>query len=307
MNAMDFLIKNREGRKLIAWQDSLPEPTNPPVLICGGFSRRMSTLSALACYLLKNGANVYRFDYLDHVGLSEGEILDFTIASMEKSLESVLPWVSALEGETKINLLAISLGAVPAVFQAVKNPNIAALGCLVGVVHARSTFERVFGTDYYSWEFDRLPDTIVFEGHKLNPRGLWQENLKTGVADFPAMKDALSKLSVPVMNLVASEDQWLTLEEVNEAFSVPGGGGREIVDLPYGGHELARNPLALRLAMKHMIAGFFYDGDISRVSDPSFEEIADFRVADRNRSRGKELHLFDLSRNEKESFAFGKS
>ncbi|PJZ70485.1 acyl transferase [Leptospira perolatii] len=288
-------VKSFRDRNIALWSDIVLEPRNHSVLICGGFSRRMSGLGSLAAYLLTNGSSVYRFDYLDHVGLSDGVIRNFTIESFHDSLTSVLEKVADLENGKSISILAVSLGAVPAIQLSVDNSMINGIGCLVGVVDPKTTFERVFGTDYYDWRFEDLPETIRFEGYDIDPRGLWTEQKEKGSANFSLIKSALEKLSCPIVNLVASEDQWLTMSEVREAFSVPGGGRREIVELPYGGHELSRNPLALRLAMRHIIARLLYDGNLEMVEEPSFDEIGDLRVSDRKRARSSALLDDDIA------------
>jgi pimeloyl-ACP methyl ester carboxylesterase len=282
MTAQNYQITTPGGRQVAVWRDSPPLPRHRPVIVCGGFARRMSAMSAVVAYALHNGATVYRFDSLDHIGLSDGVIRDFTLTGMQQSLDATLHLVAGLE-QQPVSVIATSLSALPCIRSAADDASIAMLACLVGVVDLRRTLERVFGIDYYSWPFERLPASIRFERHDIDPRGLWLEHVSAQWADFSVIKRALSRITIPVFNLVALEDEWLTLGEVSEAFSAPGGGRREIVELPYGGHELARNSVAVRLAMRHIMARLLYGGDLDAVAEPGFDEIGDFRVADRRR------------------------
>ena len=76
----------------------------------------------------------------------------------------------------------------------------------------------------------------------------------------------------------------VTLDEVKAAFAAPGGGRRELVELPFGGHELSKNPVALKLVMGRIIAHVL-GADAEQLIAPGFEEIADLRVADRARAQ----------------------
>ncbi|EMP82339.1 acyltransferase [Leptospira santarosai] len=285
METKDFHIKTSDGRDLVIWKDSPEKISRHPVLICGGFSTRMSVLSPIVSYILKNQANAYRIDYLDHVGLSDGEIKDFGLNSMNISIDSALSLIQELEPDQNISILAISLGAVGAILSSANNPRIASIGCMVGVMDVRKTLHRVFKEDYYAWDFSSLPEVVDFDGFDIDPRPLWKEHSELKNADISYIKNALSVIRAPIFNIVASEDKWLDLSEVKDAFSAPGEGLREIIEIPYAGHELARNPIALRLSLRELISRIFYQGKIDAVTEPSFDEIADLKILDRRRSK----------------------
>jgi esterase/lipase len=290
METSDFNLKTADGRNIVVWQNMAEYPSKQSILICGGFSTRMSLLSPIVAYILKNNANVYRVDYLDHVGLSDGEIRNFGFESMSMSIEAALSLMKQREQNRNISILSISLGAVGSLFVAAKNSWIQSIGCLVGVMDVKKTMHRVFENDYYDWEYESLPAYLNFLGHEIDPRTFWTEHSKTRNADISLIKKALSEIKSPVFNLVALEDRWLDIKEVQEAFSAEGGGPREIIEMQYAGHELARNPIALRLSLKHLVSRFFYNGSMESVLEPSFDEIADLKISDRKRSnRAKEL------------------
>ena len=276
MTSRSFHIEAPDGRRIAVWRDAPENPCRGPVVICGGFARRMSSMSSVAAYALNNGAVVYRFDSLDHIGLSDGVIADFSLTSMQESLDATLALVAELEERRPISLIATSLAAAPGIRSAVDNPHVAALACLVGVVDVRRTLERVFGVDYYAWEYEQLPQNVRFERYDIDPHKLWLEHRHARWADFSQVKAALSQLTIPIVNLVASEDQWLTMDEVSEAFAAPGGGQRDIVELPYGGHELARNPVAVRLALRHIMARILCDGDLDAVVEAVKSRLPNF-------------------------------
>lgn len=285
MKSSEHWIKAPDGRRIAVWHDRPEEERHRPILIANGFARRMSEMSSLAAYALANGAPVYRFDALDHVGLSDGVILNYTLTTMQQSLDATLGFIAGAEGGRPVSLIAISLSAVPAILSAADSSMVASLACLVGVVDARRTYERVLGADYLSWPYQEVPETVQFERHDVDPRGFWREHDRTRVADAGLLQAALTRLRAPILNMVGLEDEWVTLEEVRRAFTAPGGGKREIVELTHGGHEIARNPVALRIVMRHIIAWTLYGKNVETVREPNFDEIADFRVADRERAR----------------------
>ena len=80
-------LEGRAGaeRRVAVWRTGTREAEAPVVLVAPGFARRMRHMAPVALYLASAGFKVYRCDYLDHVGLSDGEIYDFTMTTMYES------------------------------------------------------------------------------------------------------------------------------------------------------------------------------------------------------------------------------
>ena len=148
MNRANLHTRARDGRRVAVWRDALAARPTRAVLLCPGFARRMSELAFPVAYALNNGAAVYRYDCLDHVGLSDGTIRDFSLSSMRDSMEAALALAQKTDRDLPVSVVAISLSALPALRFAVIDAFGAVLwACVVGGVGWLSgrLAETVFG------------------------------------------------------------------------------------------------------------------------------------------------------------------
>src|SRR5438552_18804541 len=101
----------RHGRRVAIWR-STPEkadPGSPIVILNAGFARRMRNVVGIAWCLVRNGALVYRFDSIDHLGLSDGDIGAFTFTGMAESLRAAVGLARSVEGRRTVRVVALRL------------------------------------------------------------------------------------------------------------------------------------------------------------------------------------------------------
>ncbi len=86
-STVDHVIKLEKGKTIRVWE-TFPKDNslvkNNTILIASGFARRMDHFAGLAQYLSSNGFHVIRYDSLHHVGLSSGNINEFSMTIGKK-------------------------------------------------------------------------------------------------------------------------------------------------------------------------------------------------------------------------------
>ncbi|HET8659270.1 MAG TPA: hypothetical protein VFM55_09765 [Micromonosporaceae bacterium] len=272
-----------DGRRVAVWRTSGGgAPGGPVVVLAAGFARRMRHVGAVALYLARNSAVVYRYDPLDHVGLSDGEIRDYTFTSSLSSMRAVVDLAVERERAAAVTLVAASLAGRVAYRLAGLDPRVAAVATLVGVVDVRRTLVAVLGADYTTYELAELPADVAFEQYRIDPRPLWLDHRDHGWTSIEGTIDDLRRTSAPVTNFWAADDDWVRPEDVERAFEEGTGGPRRLLELPFGQHDLSGNPVAARVVMRaltEVVVGDAVPG--GQVADPSFEEIVELAVSER--------------------------
>jgi hypothetical protein len=288
-----------DGRRVVAWRSHEAPAGGGPgrvVVVAPGMGRRMYHAGVIAQYLAANGAVVYRYDALDHVGQSDGDMEGFTVQALVDSMRAVVEHAAGAEPGSRLAVLPVSIAAVPAFHLAAADAGIARIVCLSGVVDLKATLARSLGEDYSLWREEDLPERIRVEGHQMDPRILWHEERRTRWYDVEATSEALARTPAPVVNVIGMADEWVALEEVRRVFGVAGAGERLVVQLPHVTHSVGRNPVALRVvlgAVTRLVLELEEDRDLA---EPSFEEILDLRAAERRRDHEEVLALRDRAR-----------
>lgn len=276
-----------DGRHVAIWR-SRPDvsvPAGQVVVIGTGMGGRMRNTGVIAQYLAANGATVYRYDVLDHVGQSDGDIDRFTVRAAVESLAATLETALRTEQVDRVTLLPVSIAAVAAYRLAPREPRVNRMVCMSGVVDLRETMARSLGADYPAWRLEDLPERVRFEGYEIDPRHMWFESHATDWYGIDGTAAALARFPGPVVNVVGLEDEWVTVDEVRRAYDGMGHAPRLIVQLPHVAHTVSRNLVAMRAVLEELTRLALDLSDDAEVAAPTFEEILDVRTQERRRER----------------------
>jgi pimeloyl-ACP methyl ester carboxylesterase len=264
-----------DGRPVAVWRTGNSDPDAPVVLLAPGFARRIRHMAPVALYLGANGFRVYRCDYLDHVGISDGDIHDFTMTSMYDSLRATLELIEQCESRAPV-VVAASLANRAAIRLLARDGGPAGLIGIVGVVDTRKTLGKVFDLTWDQVLAEGYPEYVEFEHKRIRGESWWKD---WHAGDWISLESTIAELrevAQPVVNFCGSADDWVALSDVQRAFELGDGGPRRLVELPYVEHELSTNPVAgqtvvrevIRLAVELAGAG----GEGAPV-EPDFEQI----------------------------------
>lgn len=246
----------RDGRKVAVWTlcSNHHDKQSIPIVIGSGFARRMHHFTSLATYAVHNGFFVSRYDPVNHVGLSEGDIWDFTLSDSLESLRAAVDWTCEYTGSDQVIVVATSLTARVAYELAAQNHHIAAVITAVGVTNIRDTFSKVFKADYSS--FDELPDYLEFEGRKIGP-GVIQDAQVHEWWSLERCIETLKRVEQPLINFIGSDDPWVNSDDIHKAFSTGDGGPRKLLTLERAPHDLGRNAAVAQTFMTHLMEELF--------------------------------------------------
>ncbi len=285
-----------EGRRVAVWRSTLGKPRQeaPLVVLSPGFARKMRDVSSIALCLVRNGAVVYRFDSLDHIGLSDGTPDDYTLGAVEESFRATMELARSRENCRRVILVALSMSNLPAYRLAAEDSGIDRVLAISGVVNGIRTLEGALGRDYTLLEYDELPDRVDALGIEIDPRPLWLEHRATGCLSLEQTVTQLAKIKALVANCVAINDPWVDADECHSAFSEGAGGERLVVRIPYSGHDLGRNPVAVTTILQNMtqlamgVASSQEDEQVDVIM-PKFDELLEVRIAERHRERRERM------------------
>jgi hypothetical protein len=255
---------NQDKRTIAIWRSCAADSTRqgPVAIVASGFARQMRHMAAVARYLTRNGFVVFRCDYLDHVGHSDGEIWDFTMTGMYESLAALVEFISQREQAESIVVVAASLASRPAFRLAACDRRVAGVVGLVGVVNVQYTLQRVFGLDPATPLSEIPPDHYVdFERKRMSSLHFCTDIQTQGWLDAEGTRTDLARARCPITNFCGSSDDWVKVAEVRDVLGAAGG---------------SRNPVAGQALMSQVSrTALAYAGMTAREPhEPNFEELA---------------------------------
>lgn len=272
-----------DGRRVAIWTVAPAKgPVHPlPLVVGAGFARRMHHFAAVALYGAYNGFFVCRYDPVNHVGLSDGDMWDFTLSESRDSLRVAIDWTFERTGQRPA-VIATSLTARMAYQIAAETDRVARVITAVGVVNVRATLAKVFEQDYST---DPVP-IAEFEGKKISgPRFLADAHAQNwwSLASTTAF---LQRAQQPITTFIGTEDDWVDPADVNAAFSDQPGGPRRILSLERAPHDLSRDPAVARTFFLLMLEELLGTCGVDRKPvDPPFEALMDQSLVERRIQR----------------------
>ena len=257
---------------------------NNTILIASGFARRMDHFAGLAEYLSSNGFHVIRYDSLHHVGLSSGDINEFSMSIGKDSLLTVIDWLKGRNIE-KLGLIAASLSARIA-YEIANEIDLSFLVTAVGVVNLRDTLERALKYDYLQLPIEKLPEDLDFEGHNLGSEVFVTDCFKHKWDTLDSTINKMKNLNVPFIAFTANDDNWVKQSEVLDLLISLNSEKCKLYSLIGSSHDLGENLVVLRNFYQSVTkAAIALDNDSLdldvNMTEPRFEDITSVTVKER--------------------------
>ncbi|CAQ81717.1 acyl transferase LuxD [Aliivibrio salmonicida LFI1238] len=281
------MISLENGKTLRVWETLPKENTlkkNNTILIASGFARRMDHFAGLAEYLSSNGFHVIRYDSLHHVGLSSGDINEFSMSIGKDSLLTVIDWLKGRNIE-KLGLIAASLSARIA-YEIANEIDLSFLVTAVGVVNLRDTLERALKYDYLQLPIEKLPEDLDFEGHNLGSEVFVTDCFKHKWDTLDSTINKMKNLDVPFIAFTANDDNWVKQSEVLDLLISLNSEKCKLYSLIGSSHDLGENLVVLRNFYQSVTkAAIALDNDSLdldvNMTEPRFEDITSVTVKER--------------------------
>lgn len=284
---LDLVTEHRVGadrRSVHLRRTRLDQPGNgdTDVLVAPGFAQTSRQSALTACYLATNGLECVRYDALDHPGLSDGAIRNFTMSSALHGLQVALDACA----RPRCVVIANSIAARAAFRLAATSDRVVGVIAIVGVVNLRSTLHRVLGQDHSETPFGELPATYEILGHDIEAAGFAADAGAHGWWSAEAVIHEVAGAPGRITNVVAGDDDWVSRREAEWVMRRGGGSVAVLADAT---HVLATDWASVRTILGHVtglcadwIGGPDRGGGVRR---PSFAEIAAQSVAERTLER----------------------
>ncbi|GLR73871.1 acyl transferase [Aliivibrio sifiae] len=300
-STIDHVITLVNGQTIRVWETLPKENTerrNNTILIASGFARRMDHFAGLAEYLSSNGFHVIRYDSLHHVGLSSGEINEFSMTIGKNSLLTVIDWLNE-RGINNLGLIAASLSARIA-YEIANEIGISFLVTAVGVVNLRDTLERALKYDYLQLAIHDLPEDLDFEGHNLGSEIFVTDCFKYQWDTLDSTINRMRNSDVPLIAFTANDDNWVKQDEVITLINTLDPKKCKLYSLIGSSHDLGENLVVLRNFYQSVTkASMALDKDSLdldvRIIEPRFEEVTSVTVKERRLKSQIENESFILA------------
>lgn len=244
-------IEMGRDRKLIIWSNRAKPSSiesRGVILLAPGFVRKMTHLSHLALYLTQAGFDVYRYDPINHVGLSSGTVREFLMTSGLESMESAISWLKEIQGHSRVGIVATSLSARLAYRLVGKNDqDVDFLITGVGVVNLQVSLTEIFGEDYLSFLEEDLPEYVKFENNEIRAASFVRDCHINNWATIKSTIHDIRSASVPICSISGTDDLWVKYGDVEKALRFASHKDSMLISAVGGKHDVALNPSLARL------------------------------------------------------------
>ena len=288
-NYVQSELLTADGRRIVLWQtpsrDSDAEDT-PVVVLGAGYGQRMHHYAALAEMLSRNGLRVIRYDALNHPGMSDGDMLDFTLSDGLISLEVVLAHTRENYPESSIGLVGTSISGRIAIRALVRTNFVTYCLFISGVVNLQETLLTALETDYLAMPWQEVPEVLEVEGHDLHAKEFCKDVSDHDWRALDVTRDELKQSTAEIAFFHGTEDDWVNPDTISEI--VEQSNGRFVqLKLIGGGHDINRNAKLARSLSKEVVRFCrSYAGlSESNIVEPSFGELLKAGLAERREQR----------------------
>jgi acyl transferase len=254
-------------------------------VVMPGFGHRMHQHSSLALYLLVNGISVVRFDSLDHLGLSDGDIEDFTLSTALQGVRTVLDFARDEFPAHGMTLVATSLSARVALRAFADCEFLAGLATVSGVVDVARTLECALGVDYSRVAEDQLPPKIRFEGSEVRAAPFYADARASAWDSLASSVADIAGITRPARLYLGADDAWISLPDVQHLAATID--AVDVVTIAGCGHDIGRNAQASRWMLRDVVAFCGRSDGLHQVREPSFSAMLETGLQERRKQRAR--------------------
>lgn len=204
-----------EGKKIFVISTEVENP-KANIIMVPPYGKAAHQNFLVGYYLKSNSLNVIRFDGVDSVGFSSGEIINYRMSRLERDLDVVATEVKR-NSDLPLICLSMSLSFPVSLKYACKNNIFSKVLAVVGVINTEKTLERVTERSLDEWrrKEPNAEKTIEVFGHKVNAQQYLDDMWENGYDNIDASIQLANKLRSELKMIVAAEDEYVKLEEFN--------------------------------------------------------------------------------------------
>jgi len=211
------VFPSRSGKKIVGFIDeSTHAPSDAPfVVMAPKYGQSKKNNLQMSYVFAQNGLRVLRFDHTNHIGESEGQIVDYTLPGAVADILAAIDFLEVQYGVSKVILQANSMSARCAIRAAKVDMRIERLICLVGIVNFRSTITLICQKDiidvYMDGGVQGVGDIL---GHDVNIDQFLKTSVEEDMHDSAGTKVDLENAQCDVFMFAAEKDAWVDYDEL---------------------------------------------------------------------------------------------
>ncbi len=287
--------RNVNGHRLVMYHDHPQEPLgpgSPVVVIAPGYGETKKEYIALGYTFAINGFHVLRFDYSNHVGESDGDILHSTLSRMREDLYAILDYVEKTWPASPISVVAASLGARAALKAFTRKHRVSLLVLINCVMDVRATLLSVHQEDLIgTFVQGTRRGEINMLGFNIDADHWLDDAVKEGYADLRTTLKDVEEVLPPVILFSAEEDTWVQRESVEKVQHALHEKLKHSYLIPEALHRLSENPRKAKAVSTQLVAASLAElypfSPQKDLAEPSQREIGFQNRMERERARAK--------------------
>ena len=249
---------NEANRVVIGFLDFVgPVASNRSLIIIPpGFGQTKTEVIPVSYPLARLGFVVLRYDHTDHVGESDGEILNSSLTSMEEDLQGALKFARKKLHASKVGVAAYSLEFRNALRVAAGGTQIDFLCSILGMVDIRRALQSIYAQDiialYHLGVRWGVSDLL---GFKVNSDNFLSSAIRASLHTLRgAIRDA-ERLTMPVLFIVGGKDLLTKRGAIEDVFHVIPSSQKEMRVLPDTMHVFNESKDSLRIVNEALAYG----------------------------------------------------
>jgi pimeloyl-ACP methyl ester carboxylesterase len=282
-------IKPENGGQIVGVLARPEGPSRATVVLAPGYEREIYHYSALSQVLVDHGYTTLRFDLRNHLGLSDGEVADFGMASITADITTTLRYAASATEVGSCALIAASLSARGAIRALAGDTEASMLLGLIPVVDVRYSLAQMMGEDLLAkWEAGEIskPAELYRLGRQQIKAIAGRDILNQDWGGVTQAAEEMARIDCPVFAVAAEEDQWVAATDVPRVLKGESAFPRACTMVELSTHEIGQNfpvmQLILALAVERLneVHGF---EEAPRI--PDFQRLAGIMVGERRWAR----------------------
>jgi SAM-dependent methyltransferase/esterase/lipase len=287
--------ENRRGQRIVGIHDFAKSTGRggPWMLVLPGYGETKTDVLAVSFYLAKNGFHTLRFDYSDHVGESDGEILTTTLPKMKDDILSALDYLERRHTSRAVGAVASSLACRALLRAAKEDERLKLLINFVSIVDLRKTLCAIYNEDHLERTLKGLPNGLMdVLGFQVDADQFLRAAIDGRYEDVATTMEDARAIRAPVVFFAAENDAWVERADVEAVYAALGSERKNLHVLKDSMHRLYENPAvakaALKGAVEYALRYLAPTKAAAAVTEPDLKEIG--RRIRKEKERNRLLH-----------------
>lgn len=273
---------NRQNQNIVAFYDYIDRaPKNNLIIIPPAYGETKKDSLKISYFLVKNGFNCLRFDATNHVGESDGDMLETSLEGMKDDLLSTLDFVEKEFKTSATGIVGTSLAIRVGIKAASQDKRIKLISGLVPIIDIQSSLKAIYHQDVIgeilngSYQDKTIDDVMGFEV-SIN---FALSAIKNNYHNLESTREDLKKIDIPIILISAQNDPWVNFKDVEDSLNYSPARNKKFILIPNAMHQINENPEAALLALQQTVINckrylINYNSTIDSIIIPSHEEMS---------------------------------